>query len=84
MERIDRNCGPWAHRRDDGPLGLVADNTGTRLRLVRAAVRYWASYRRKSTPRSWPLTPPSTLLSKPGGRVSADRERYGLRPTAQN
>jgi hypothetical protein len=29
---------------DDGLLGLVADNTGTPLRLVRAAVRYWASY----------------------------------------
>jgi hypothetical protein len=25
-------------------LGLIADNTGTPLRLVRAAVRYWASY----------------------------------------
>ena len=24
--------------------GSVADNTGTPLRLVRAAVRYWASY----------------------------------------
>jgi hypothetical protein len=29
---------------DDSLLGLVADNTGTPLRLVRAAVRYWASY----------------------------------------
>jgi hypothetical protein len=29
---------------DDGLLSLVADNTGTPLRLVRAAVRYWASY----------------------------------------
>ena len=29
---------------DDGLLGLVADNTGVPLRLVRAAVRYWASY----------------------------------------
>jgi len=29
---------------DDGLLGLVADNTGTPIRLVRAAVRYWASY----------------------------------------
>jgi hypothetical protein len=29
---------------DDGLIGLVADNTGTPLRLVRAAVRYWASY----------------------------------------
>jgi hypothetical protein len=29
---------------DDGLLGLVADNTGTPLRLIRAAVRYWASY----------------------------------------
>ncbi len=29
---------------DDGLLGLVADNTGTPLRLVRAAVWYWASY----------------------------------------
>ncbi len=29
---------------DCGLLGLVADNTGTPLRLVRAAVRYWASY----------------------------------------
>jgi hypothetical protein len=29
---------------DDGLLGLVADNSGTPLRLVRAAVRYWASY----------------------------------------
>jgi hypothetical protein len=29
---------------DDGLLGLIADNTGTQLRLVRAAVRYWASY----------------------------------------
>jgi hypothetical protein len=29
---------------DDGLLGLVADNTGAALRLVRAAVRYWASY----------------------------------------
>jgi hypothetical protein len=29
---------------DDGLLGLVADNAGLPLRLVRAAVRYWASY----------------------------------------
>jgi hypothetical protein len=29
---------------DDGLLSLVADNTGTPLRLVRVAVRYWASY----------------------------------------
>lgn len=29
---------------DDGLLGLIADNTGTPLRLVRVAVRYWASY----------------------------------------
>jgi hypothetical protein len=29
---------------DDGLLGLIADNTGTPLRLIRAAVRYWASY----------------------------------------
>jgi hypothetical protein len=29
---------------DDGLISLVADNTGTPLRLVRAAVRYWASY----------------------------------------
>jgi hypothetical protein len=29
---------------DEGLLGLIADNTGTPLRLVRAAVRYWASY----------------------------------------
>jgi len=29
---------------DDGLLGLIADNTGTPVRLVRAAVRYWASY----------------------------------------
>jgi len=29
---------------DDGLLGLVADNAGTPFRLVRAAVRYWASY----------------------------------------
>lgn len=29
---------------DDGLLGLVSDNTGVPLRLVRAAVRYWASY----------------------------------------
>jgi hypothetical protein len=29
---------------DDGLLNLVADNTGTPLRLIRAAVRYWASY----------------------------------------
>ena len=29
---------------DDGLLSLVADNTGTPLRLVRPAVRYWASY----------------------------------------
>jgi hypothetical protein len=29
---------------DDGLLGLVADNTGAPLRLVRVAVRYWASY----------------------------------------
>jgi hypothetical protein len=29
---------------DDGLLGLVADNTGIPLRLVRVAVRYWASY----------------------------------------
>jgi len=29
---------------DDGLLGLVADNTGTPMRLVRTAVRYWASY----------------------------------------
>jgi 6-methylsalicylate decarboxylase len=28
----------------DGLLGLVAGNAGTPLRLVRAAVRYWASY----------------------------------------
>jgi hypothetical protein len=29
---------------DDRLLSLVAENTGTPLRLVRAAVRYWASY----------------------------------------
>jgi hypothetical protein len=29
---------------DDGLLGLVGDNTGTPLRLVGAAVRYFASY----------------------------------------
>ena len=29
---------------DDGLLALIADNTGTPLRLVRTAVRYWASY----------------------------------------
>jgi hypothetical protein len=29
---------------DDGLLGLIADNTGTPLRLSRTAVRYWASY----------------------------------------
>jgi hypothetical protein len=29
---------------DDGLLLLVADNIGIPLRLVRAAVRYWASY----------------------------------------
>jgi hypothetical protein len=29
---------------DDGLLSLVAANTGIPLRLVRAAVRYWASY----------------------------------------
>lgn len=29
---------------DDGLLSLVADNIGIPLRLVRAAVRYWASY----------------------------------------
>jgi hypothetical protein len=29
---------------DDGLLILVGDNTGIPLRLVRAAVRYWASY----------------------------------------
>jgi len=29
---------------DDGLLGLVAGNAGTPLGLVRAAVRYWASY----------------------------------------
>ena len=29
---------------DDGLLAVVADNTGVPLRLVRAAVRYWASY----------------------------------------
>jgi hypothetical protein len=29
---------------DDGLLDLIADNTGARMRLVRAAVRYWASY----------------------------------------
>ncbi len=29
---------------DDGLLGLIADNTGTPLRLVRVAIRYWASY----------------------------------------
>jgi hypothetical protein len=29
---------------DNGLLGLVAANTGTPLRLVRATVRYWASY----------------------------------------
>jgi len=29
---------------DDGLLAVVADNTGVPLRLVRTAVRYWASY----------------------------------------
>jgi hypothetical protein len=29
---------------DERLLGLIADNIGTPLRLVRAAVRYWASY----------------------------------------
>ena len=29
---------------DEGLLGVVADNTDVPLRLVRAAVRYWASY----------------------------------------
>src|SRR6202451_1858741 len=29
---------------DDGLLGLIADNPGPPLRLIRAAVRYWASY----------------------------------------
>jgi hypothetical protein len=29
---------------DNGLLALIADNTGTPLRLVRTAVRYWASY----------------------------------------
>src|SRR5713101_1566804 len=29
---------------DDGLLGLVGGNTGTPMRLVRTAVRYWASY----------------------------------------
>jgi hypothetical protein len=29
---------------DDALLGLIADNTGIPLRLVRTAVRHWASY----------------------------------------
>ena len=29
---------------DDGLLTVVAENTGVPLRLVRTAVRYWASY----------------------------------------
>ena len=29
---------------DGGLLGFIADNTGTSLRLIRSAVRYWASY----------------------------------------
>ena len=29
---------------DDRLPGLIADNTGTPLRLIRTAVRYWASY----------------------------------------
>ena len=29
---------------DDRLPGLIADSTGTPLRLIRTAVRYWASY----------------------------------------
>ena len=29
---------------EDDLLALVADNTGTPLRLIRIATRYWASY----------------------------------------
>ena len=34
---------------DDRLPGLITDNTGTPLRLIRIAVRYWASYPRRST-----------------------------------
>src|SRR5258708_19507256 len=43
---------------DDGLLGLVADNTGTPLRLVRPPLRHWASYPPQLAPAISPADPP--------------------------
>ena len=51
---------------DEGLLGLVADNTGTPLRLVRAAVRYWASYPEEVDAEISAADAAETLPSKPG------------------